>query len=112
MTKDLKPEMPDLEELGRNLKIVDEDIGGFEGEHYVGYKEARAAEYCIDAARTLLQPRKSADGLAKLLDLAERAIGDHHAPNDCYSTGPLNGDATDLVCPACEFRAALEEYKK
>lgn len=43
--------------------------------------------------------------LEKLMAAARRAIGDHHAPNDCYATGPLTGDAfLDLVqCPACAF---------
>lgn len=47
--------------------------------------------------------------LEKLLAAARRAIGDHHAPNDCYATGPLTGDAfLDLVqCPACAF---LDQY--
>lgn len=36
---------------------------------------------------------------------ARRAIGEHSAPDDCYATGPLTGDAyRDLVeCPACSF---------
>lgn len=39
-----------------------------------------------------------------------RAIGDHHAPNDCYATGPLTGDEyRDLVqCPACSFIAMYD----
>lgn len=47
--------------------------------------------------------------LEKLLAAARRAIGDHHAPNDCYATGPLTGDEfLDLVqCPSCAF---LEQY--
>ena len=47
--------------------------------------------------------------LEKLMAAARRAIGDHHAPNDCYATGPLTGDAfLDLVqCPACAF---LDQY--
>lgn len=48
--------------------------------------------------------------LEKLLAAARRAIGDHHAQNDCYATGPLTGDAfLDLVqCPACAF---LEQHE-
>lgn len=47
--------------------------------------------------------------LEKFMAAARRAIGDHHAPNDCYATGPLTGDAfLDLVqCPACAF---LDQY--
>lgn len=39
-----------------------------------------------------------------------RAIGDHHAPNDCYATGPMTGDEyRDLVqCPACSFIAMYD----
>lgn len=48
--------------------------------------------------------------LEKLMAAARRAIGDHHAPNDCYATGPLTGDEfLDLVqCPACAF---LEQHE-
>lgn len=48
--------------------------------------------------------------LEKLMAAARRAIGDHHAPNDCYATGPLTGDAfLDIVqCPACAF---LEQHE-
>lgn len=47
-----------------------------------------------------------ADLLAALRE-GRRAIGDHHAPEDCYATGPLTGDPIrDLVqCPACRFIA-------
>ncbi len=31
-----------------------------------------------------------------------RIIGEHYAPNDCYSTGPLHGDFRDHSCPSCE----------
>jgi len=41
---------------------------------------------------------------------ARRAIGDHFAPDDCYATGPMTGDAyRDLVeCPACSF---IQQYE-
>lgn len=31
----------------------------------------------------------------------ERVIGEHYAPSDCFSSGPMFGDARDAVCPAC-----------
>jgi hypothetical protein len=45
--------------------------------------------------------------LEAVLVEARRAIGDHHAPSDCYATGPLTGDSyRDLAqCPACTFIA-------
>jgi hypothetical protein len=45
----------------------------------------------------------AAPDLLEALKEARRAIGDHHAPNDCYATGPLTGNSRrDLVeCPAC-----------
>lgn len=48
---------------------------------------------------------------ASSIAVGRRAIGDHCAPNDCYATGPLTGNAyLDLVeCPAC---AALAEYDR
>ena len=52
---------------------------------------------------------KAAPDLLTALEEGRRAIGEHHAPNDCYATGPMTGDAyRDLVeCPACRF---LEVY--
>lgn len=54
------------------------------------------------AILALIQQR---DELLAALRSAKRAIGDHYAPDDCYATGPLTGDAfLDLVqCPACAF---------
>lgn len=45
--------------------------------------------------------------LENLLRLADRAIGDHNAPGDCYATGPMTGDPiADLIeCPACTYIA-------
>ena len=40
--------------------------------------------------------------IARWKELAIRAVGDHWAPNDCYSTGPLHGDIRDEMCPACD----------
>ena len=46
---------------------------------------------------------KQRDELLEALKAARRAIGDHHAPEDCYATGPIaRNDYLDLVqCPAC-----------
>lgn len=65
---------------------------------------AKVAEQRADAAE------RRVGELEKLMAAARRAIGDHHAPNDCYATGPLTGDAfLDLVqCPACAF---LEQHE-
>lgn len=63
-------------------------------------------------AATVAELRAKADAaerrvgeLEELMAAARRAIGDHHAPNDCYATGPLTGDEfLDLAqCPACAF---------
>jgi len=45
-----------------------------------------------------------------VLKEGRRAIGDHHAPDDCYATGPLTGNHyRDLVeCPACSFIAKYD----
>jgi hypothetical protein len=52
----------------------------------------------------------AAPDLLGALHEGRRAIGDHHAPNDCYATGPVTGDAfRDLVeCPACAFIAKYD----
>lgn len=54
--------------------------------------------------------RAEAGRLREALKEARRAIGDHHAPSDCYATGPLTGDPfRDLVqCPACSFIAMYD----
>lgn len=51
-----------------------------------------------------------APDLLDALREGRRAIGDHWAPNDCYATGPVTGDAfQDLIeCPACSFIAKFE----
>jgi hypothetical protein len=51
------------------------------------------------------------DELISALHEARRAIGDHFAPDDCYATGPLTGNAIrDLVqCPACSAIAMYDD---
>lgn len=52
----------------------------------------------------------AAPDLLEALHEGRRAIGDHHAQNDCYATGPMTGNAfRDLVeCPACSFIAMYD----
>lgn len=50
------------------------------------------------------------DEAVRLLEVARDAIGMHNAPRDCYSTGPLYGDARDTVCPACRFIAQHDAF--
>lgn len=47
------------------------------------------------------------DKLEKLVQAADRAVGVHNAPSECYATGPMTGDPiADLVeCPACTYLA-------
>ena len=52
---------------------------------------------------------------AKVSSLAvhlKRVIGDHNAPHDCFSTGPLTGTAEDDLCPACEALRLLDMNKQ
>jgi len=47
----------------------------------------------------IMEQRTRVDSLTVHL---KRVIGDHSAPHDCFSTGPLTGAAADDLCPACE----------
>lgn len=70
--------------------------------------EERVRNWHEEHEARLAAERRVAE-LEKLMAAARRAIGDHHAPNDCYATGPLTGDEfLDLVqCPACAF---IDQY--
>lgn len=56
---------------------------------------------------THFEYEREVDRLRALIRAADRAIGDHNAPNDCYATGPMTGDPiADMVeCPACAYLA-------
>ena len=58
-------------------------------------------------ARTALLTavKAMADDVERLRAMADRMLGEHCAPADCYSTGPLKGDASDHTCPSCEYMA-------
>lgn len=60
----------------------------------------------LESATALLQEA------AKVVEELRRAIGDHWAPNDCYATGPVTGDAIrDLVqCPACSAISMYDAF--
>ncbi len=52
------------------------------------------------------------DGLERLLGMANRAIGDHNEPDDCFSSGPWTGfPAVNDECPACAYIKARDRYK-
>jgi len=80
----------------------------------VGHNHSSGSVYA-NAATALRTLQERCKELEAALKEGRRAIGDHWAPNDCYATGPMTGDAIrDLVqCPACSFialhDAALKE---
>jgi len=91
-----------------------QSAGSYSGEGYYfhnGQAELEAKDYT--AARTTLAAHIAQQDatIARLRLMALRAIGDHHAPHDCYATGPMTGDPiADLVeCPACSLIAALNQ---
>jgi len=71
------------------------------------YKTLKPAQQERDMLNALTPPATGDERLRKALkrviEAAERAIGDHVAPGDCYATGPLTGNPfADLVaCPGC-----------
>lgn len=46
--------------------------------------------------------------IQRMASLVKRVVGDHHAPQDCFSSGPLTGTAEDDMCPACAALRFLE----
>ncbi len=90
-------------ELRAKVKRLDACIDAIH-ENWMNYGPHREIVARADAAE------RRVGELEKLMAAARRAIGDHHAPNDCYATGPLTGDEfLDLVqCPACAF---LEQHE-
>lgn len=85
-----------------------------DGETYY-HRATHAAWQAWKASRDALvveqQPAPDVSGLVEALEEGLRAIGDHHAPGDCYATGPMTGDPfRDLVqCPACSFIAMCDD---
>ncbi len=56
-------------------------------------------------------PSDQGKEIKRLVTALRRVVGEHNAPADCYSTGPVHGDARDGVCPSCEALRILEEYR-
>lgn len=46
--------------------------------------------------------------IAALAAALEWLVGDHNAPSDCFSTGPITGTPKDDLCPACAAVRYLE----
>lgn len=67
-------------------------------------KDERIA--ALESELAALREREAA--LAKLL---EWVVGDHNAPSDCFSTGPMTGTPKDDLCPACAAVQYLESNK-
>ena len=70
------------------------------------------AQQCINAetAMSEIKHTQLEKHLIEALREGRRAIGEHFAPDDCYATGPVTGNAyRDLVeCPACSFIAMYD----
>lgn len=114
MTANLdKPELPPLPEMW----MVDW-IASKTGQHYWQWNTSQlGAKVCADQladavppmigriTRLYPHPDPTRSALVEALKEGRRAIGTHHAPHDCYATGPMTGDEyRDLVeCPACAF---------
>ena len=43
------------------------------------------------------------EALEELVEAAERVVGEHNAPHDCWSMGPSTGDPIKdyVICPGC-----------
>jgi len=67
------------------------------GNSYV-IENARQAE---EIERLIAERDEAIANASALTQHLTRVIGDHCAPSDCFSSGPMFGDARDAVCPAC-----------
>ena len=87
-----------------NRRTPSDELSRLSSAHSEAVEDARKHLAELSASRA------EAGRLREALKEARRAIGDHHAPSDCYATGPLTGDPfRDLVqCPACSFIAMYD----
>jgi hypothetical protein len=70
------------------------------------YAASFSEKTCLtDATDLIVSLRARVAELEAQLVMADRAIGDHNAPTDCYATGPMTGDPIQdlVVCPACVY---------
>lgn len=112
---------------GSEIYIVGYDIVSDDGRFIVGPHGIPALEIGALRARLLasapdlldtiqsLRREKEAlrEGLKRVIEAAERSLGDHIAPHDCFATGPLTGNPiADLVaCPGCGQLAEIEDAR-
>lgn len=96
------------------LKMSDYFCGALDGDDvygiaiHAGHETQCAVAHAINSHDELVEMNKE---LLAALNEARRAIGEHFAPNDCYTTGPMTGDHfRDLIqCPACSFIAMYDD---
>ena len=62
-----------------------------------GSPTANANAHLIASAPALYE------ALEELVEAAERVVGEHNAPHDCWSMGPSTGDPIKdyVICPGC-----------
>ena len=67
------------------------------------YQEAIATIDSERAANEMLTAERDAAiaNVSALTQHLTQVIGDHNAPSDCFSSGPMFGDPRDAICPAC-----------
>lgn len=68
--------------------------------------EMRARIAAFEAELAVAREREAA-----LAELLEWVVGDHNAPSDCFSTGPITGTPKDDLCPACAAVQYLKSNK-
>ena len=72
-------------------------------------RHGKTSAYIASLEQEAARSKTLSRDFAELRKIAERMMGDHNAPDGCYSSGPMTGNTVeDTSCPSCELLAFLK----